>query len=295
MATSALLISCGTVQQTIYLQDVEVKGPINTPSIHITKNRTPGTITFSPRVNVNGYSEISGNTGGERYRNTEQDSLFSNKSKNLLWTMPEFSLGMDFDLALTKSFGFAAGLNYSKINGQQLLGGSFGIAFVAEKENSAARFDFGILVQELFYEAKSVVVTTEDYIWSNPTTSVMYYRDIGKNSNVNIYAGLTLNSKMQEFPVNFFFNLSFFTQSLLDYEPSTETDFLYLFALTEKIVTDARGEAMSSFLSVAPGVFLEFTDWSRLVLGARFMYDLGLDSSSKELLVLPIIQLDMQF
>ncbi len=295
LAASFLMISCGTVQQTIYLQDAEVKGPINTPSIHVTKDRTPGTITFSPRLNVNGYSEILGSTGTERYRDATQDSLFSSKTKNLLRKMPDISFGLDMDLALTKSFGFAAGLNYSKINGQQLVGGSFGLVFVAEKENSAARFDFGILIQELFYDAKSVVVTTENYMWSDPTTSVSYYRDIGKNSEINIYAGLTLNSKMQEFPVNFFFNLSFFTQSLLDYEPETRTDLSYALILTDKTVTDTRGEVMSSFLSVAPGVFLEFTDWSRLVLGARFTYDLGLENSSKEFLILPVIQLDMQF
>lgn len=295
LAACFLLISCGTVQQTIYLQDAEVKGPINTPSIRITKDRTPGTITFSPRLNVNGYSEISGNTGGERYRDPEQDSLFSKKSKNLLWMMPEFSLGMDFELALTKSFGFAAGLNYSKVDGQQLIGGSFGLAFVSEKENSAARFDLGILVQEIYFDAKSVVVTTKDYMWSDPTTSVTYYRDIGKNANINIFAGLTLNSNFQDFPVNYFLNLVFFTQSLLNYEPETRTDLTYALILTDKTVTDSRGKAMSSFLSFAPGVYLQLSDWSRFVLGARLLFDLGLEDSSNQFLVLPIVQFDMQF
>ncbi|NWF88698.1 MAG: hypothetical protein HXY50_04460 [Ignavibacteriaceae bacterium] len=293
--TSFLLISCRSVDQTFYLQEAEVKAPMNTPAIHITKDRIPGTITFSPRINVSNFSEISANTGSIRYRDTTQDSLFRGKNKNLVWKVPTIYFGLDLDVALTHKFGLAAGINYSKINGQQLIGGSCGLAVVSEQEKIASRLDFGILVQEILYDAKSIVVTKIDYLWGDSETSISYFRDISKKSVMNIYAELNVNTKMNEFSFNFFFNLSLFTQSLLDYEPETSTNSLFFPIIPVHTETDSRGEVMSAFVSFTPGIFLEMTEWSRLVLGARLMYDFGLESSSQQFIVLPVLQYDLQF
>lgn len=293
--TSFLLSSCmSSVEQTIYLQGAEVNAPLNTPAIHITKDRTPGTITLSPRLHVSNFSEITANTGSLRYRDTTQDSLFRGKGKNLLWKIPSVSFGLDFDWALTRKFGFAAGINYSNMSGQQLFGGSFGLALASEQENLATRLDFGILVQEILYDVRSVVVTKTESWFGGSSTSVSYFRDISKNTVMNIYAALNVNTKMNEFPVNFFFNLSLFTQSLLDYKPETSTNSLFFPILPVHTETDSRGEVMSAFVSFTPGIFLEMTEWSRLVLGARLMYDFGLDSSSEQFLVLPVLQCDFQ-
>ena len=295
LLASLLMMSCATVQQTIYLQDIEVKGPMNPPPVRITKDKFPGNVTISPRLSINKYSEISGNVGNRRYANPSQDSLFRSKTNNLLWKIPQFSFGFDFDVALTNTFGIACGLNYSVIDQTKLIGGSIGIAFFQEKNGNAIRFDAGILVQELYYDAKTIVETTIDPIWGSPSTSVYYYRDKDKNADIDLYATLTYNSAIQNFPFNFFLSASFFTQTILDFEPSKQTDFSYAFILTEKTINDVRGEASSSFLSATPGIFIDITTWSRMVMGVRLMTDIGLDSPSKSFFVIPVLQLDMKF
>lgn len=270
-------------------------GPLNPPPIRITKDKSAGTITLSPRLTLNTIPEVSGNIGTRKYLNTVHDSLFPYETKNLFWNVAKYSFGLDFDVAITNSFAIAGGLNLSTVNQNTLIGGSIGIAMYQEKNGMAARFDAGILVQELYYEAKTVVVTTIDPIWGSPTTDVFYYYDKDKNAGIDLYAMLTFNSTMRDFPVNFFLNLSYFSQTILDFNPRTQTDLRYLFLGIEKTIEDARGEASSSFLSASPGIFLELTEWSRLVLGARILYDIGLDSSSKDLFILPVIQFDMHF
>lgn len=292
---ASFLTSCANISQTIYIQDVEVNGPLNPPPIRITKDKSAGTFTISPRLTLNNNSEVTGNIGTGRYVNNIQDSLFPYGKKNLLWKIPKYSFGLDFDFAVSNNFAIAGGLNYATINQNKLIGGSLGIAIYQEKDEGAIRFDAGILVQQLYYEAKTVVVTTTDPMWGSPTTDVSYYNDRDKNSGIDLYAMITYNSAIQNFPVNFFLNLSYFTQTILDFNPGVRTDPTYFLILSEKTTEDARGEASSSFLSVSPGIFLDISNWSRIVLGARILYDIGVDSSSKDLFILPVIQFDMHF
>jgi hypothetical protein len=263
--------------------------------VRITKDKFAGNVTISPRLSINKYSEISGNVGNRRYANASQDSLFRSKTNNLRWKIPQVSFGFDLDVAVSNSFAIAGGLNYSVIDQTKLIGGSLGIALFHEKNGSAIRFDAGILVQELYYDAKTIVETTIDPIRGSPSTSVYYYRDKDKNADIDLYATLTYNSTIQNFPLNFFLSASFFTQTILDFEPSKQTDLSYILVLSEKTINDVRGEASSSFLSVTPGVFIDITEWSRMVIGVRLMNDIGLDSASRSFFVLPVLQLDMKF
>lgn len=135
---SLAVMSCASIQQTIYLQEVEVKGPMNPPPVRITKDKSAGDFTISPRLSINKYSEISGNVGSRRDRNVSQDSLFRSRSDNLFWKIPQVSFGFDLDVAVSNSFAIAGGLNYSVIDQTKLIGGSLGIAFFMKK--MAAQF-----------------------------------------------------------------------------------------------------------------------------------------------------------
>jgi hypothetical protein len=55
---SIILSGCTSVQQTIYIQDVEVNGPLNNPPIFISDNRNG--ITVSPWFSFNSNRQING-------------------------------------------------------------------------------------------------------------------------------------------------------------------------------------------------------------------------------------------
>ncbi len=293
--SSILLVSCTSIKETIYLQDVEVKGPMNPPPISITKDKSPGTLTLSPRIAINQYSEIWGNIGTRKYVSSSQDSVFRSSFKNLFWKMPKAAFGLDFDFTVFNGFAVTGGLNYSTAEQNKLLGGSLGISLFKERNASAIRFNAGILVQELYFDAKTIVERITKPVYGNPDTTLTYYFDRNKNADVDIYVMLTYNTTMKNFPINFFISAAYYTQTILDFNPRTTTDLTYSIFLSEKITEDARGEASSSYLSAVPGIFIDLNDWSRLVLGARMIYDIGPRISSRDFFILPVIQLDTSF
>ena len=50
--TISALSKCRDVEQTIYLGDVKVNGPIITPPSHIDINKKPGEVTIAPKLAI---------------------------------------------------------------------------------------------------------------------------------------------------------------------------------------------------------------------------------------------------
>ena len=291
-----IFTSCATVQNVVYLQEVEVHTPLSPPPVRITKDMSAGSVTLSPRILLSNYPEISGNAGTRKFVSSQQDSVFRSKNKNLFWKMPKASFGFDLDVAVTDHVAFSGGINYSIINQKKLWGGSFAIGFYHEKNNNAVRVDAGLRLQEFYYEAKTIVEQTVDPILGDPTTSVGYFFDQDKDFSYDLFLMLSYNSTMKEFPLNFFMNLGYFSQTILDFEPTWPSDIFYsTFLFTPTHSEDARGEATISILTATPGIFIDMTEWTRIIMGARFMYNIDFDSASRDLFILPVLQIDMHF
>ncbi|HVO73676.1 MAG TPA: hypothetical protein VMT35_06610 [Ignavibacteriaceae bacterium] len=308
-----LLFGCATITEKVYLQQVEVAGPINHPPIHITGGKEKSSITVSPKIFINTTASVSGQVnhtyvngqgiyqldtiqngdGTWRYRESPANRS-KYRGRNLNWKLPNLYAGLDLDISLSKSISFAASVNYSNNDQTGLMGGSVGLGFYKENEQGAIRFDAGINIQEYAYDASTVVVTTTDPFWGSPTTEITFFHDINKNSDVNFYASLTYNSIFENSPVNFFVSLSYFGQSLLDFEPSETNVDYYPFGVI-KYTTDARGEVSSSYLSVSPGIYQNLSPWSRIVLGVSIIKNIGLEQPSQSVFILPQIKFDLMF
>ena len=65
-----LLISCTTTKQTLYLQEIEISGPINQAPIHLTDSIDTPSVIISPRFSVNTQKNLTANTGGHSMVNT---------------------------------------------------------------------------------------------------------------------------------------------------------------------------------------------------------------------------------
>jgi hypothetical protein len=127
-----LITGCATITEEVYLQEVDVAGPINHPPIHITSGKEKSSITVSPKIFINTSSDISGqvnhtNVNGQgiyqvdtiqngdgtwRYRESPANrSKYS--GKNLNWKLPNSYAGLDLDISLSKSISLAGSVNYS--------------------------------------------------------------------------------------------------------------------------------------------------------------------------------------
>lgn len=308
----ALFAGCTTLNQTLYLQDIEVSGPINNPPLNITTGQEQGSFNVSTRFSVNDNKQISGriekhsyvdhqgiyrvdtmlNNDGSRYYKESNLNSQEFDGSNLKWNLPAFSAAVNMDYTIGSHMALNVGLNYSVLNQDDYLGGSAGIGIFSENEGSAFRFDAGIMWQSLSYEASTVVITKESHLFGSNSTTVDFFKDRSRSTNWNPYLSLTFNTSAKTSPLNFFLSLGYFSQTLFNFEPSSPNPEYYPLGITV-IRNDQRGESTTSFLNLSTGVFINLTEKSKIILGVKLMKETQIEETSKSLFILPVLQLDM--
>ena len=152
------------------------------------------------------------------------------------------------------------------------------------------RFDAGIIWQNLYYDASTVVVSEVKNLWSGYTnTDVSFFRDKEKTRSINPYFSLTYNSAYSESPVNFLLSLGFFTQTVVSFEPTTYNPEYYFWGNTIK-VNDKRGESMASFFTFTPGLILTLGPEGEIVAGARILHENVIGNSKQSTFISPLLQ-----
>jgi len=282
-----LLISCTTIKQTLYLQQAEVYGPISQPPIHLTDSSDTPSVTFSPKLSYNTKKTLTGNVS-QRTGFTVSDTIFVPSENSLIWNMSTVYAGLDIDLILSRKFAISLGVNYSSQSNFESWGGIVGIGFFDYNKGSAFRFDVGLNIQSMSYDAYTVVSTvttgfgeTDEYI--------AYYNDVGKSTSFNPYANFTYNTAYKSWPVNLFINAGYSIQTLFNFEPRTS-----YYAFGTFTVTDLRGKATAGFFNFTPGIYFFLGESNRILLGSRFFLETQINGADPTLFILPMIQFDFR-
>jgi hypothetical protein len=310
-----LLYSCTTVQ-TLYLQDVEVTGPINQSPVHITDSTETPSVTLSmrfsynpekeskaktdgtPMVNSQGFYQVDTTYNGDgtiTYTKTRGVNRYPYPGQNLTWNFATVTVGLDFDFKLSRNFALFAGVNYAGGNNKTLWGGTGGIGVFGVKNGIAFRLDAGLQFQSMAYDAFTIAEVKETDFFGSTNEYVLFYHDIDKSTHFDPFANFTINSAKKDWIINIFLNAGYSIQSLLDFEPKTY-DYLWYplppFIFGETITSDFRGETTAGFVHFTPGVYFNLSEQSRIVIGARFYYETQLNEASKNLFILPMMQVD---
>jgi len=301
------LNSCTTITDTLYVQDVEVKGPINQPPIRVT-GKDSASFTISPKffinsnrsynglveghtqVNSEGIFEVDTITNGDNvtYRESPNANKFDFEGENLHWEMPDYFVGLDLDIAISRKIALSGGFSMSGKDKTNLYGYRVGLGFSSASENVGVRFDGGVIWQKYSYDAASVIIRDD----GSSNREVIFFRDKGSSTNLNHYLSLTLNTIYEDLPVNFLLNVGYSGQSLIDYEPR-KTDDNYYFFNPHYNVEDQRGEAYAAFINVSPGFYANINEWSRLVFAVRFFFEIDFEESTNSTFIIPMLQFDL--
>ena len=311
----ALLNDCTTVK-TLYLQDVEVTGPINQSPIHITDSTDTPSVTLSMRFSYNPEKEIKARTEGTplvnsqgfyqvdttynssgtiTYTKTPGVNRFPYPGQNLTWNFATIVAALDFDFKLTRNFALFGGLNYAGGNNKTLWGGTGGIGVFGVNKGIAFRLDAGLYIQSITYDAFTIAEIKETGFFGGTNEYVLFYHDNDKSTHFDPFANFTINTAKKEWPVNIFVNAGYSVQTLLDFEPRTIDQVWFPFppfAYTETITNDYRGETTAGYIHFTPGVYFNLSEQSRIVIGARFFYETQLEDATKHLFILPMMQVD---
>lgn len=308
-----VLISCApsTTVTKIYLQEVEVYGPINTSPVHITDS-SEASITLSPRIAFNSKNTLTGKIDQHTLVNSQGvfqvDTIFNGdgtfyfqetpganryqfEGKNFSWYIPDITASLDIDFKISKSFAFFAGGNYSVVDQKSVWGGLFGIGLMGNGASAAFRFDVGLSIQEIPYNAYTIVSVTTT---STGGTSgyVADYHDISRKTQFNPFAAITINSFNKDWLFNIFLNAGYRSQSLINFTPEDQVYHDPLFYGNVYVTEDNRGEATAGIIDITPGLYFNFGDTGRILLGAKFNWIVQIEDLDYPFQVIPMLQLD---
>ena len=305
-----LLFSACTVTETVYLQDLNVSGPVTQPPIHITDGTPKLGVTFSPYYAYNNQELIEGRIEGHSQvsaagtfvvdtirQNGEivgfEEPLgvnaFPYQGNNIHWTMPTSVIGVDLNYNASPSLAVSLGVSYSSVKSRGLWGGNAGLGYLFAGSGVAGRLEGGVQWQTMAYVSSSVVVTTITPWFSNTTTkSVAFYEDEGTTTPINFYGSFTLNTTM-DMPVNFFAQIAVLKQRVTDFRP---THLSYVGPYFQFVSQEARVQNSTMFFTVSPGVYIPLSEASRLLVGGRIIFPTDIENSSSPVIFMPTARID---
>lgn len=284
----ALFTGCATVEETLYLRQAEVKGPLSNVPIHLTDSSDTPSVTISPKFSFNTKKLFSGEI--DNYTGSlPMDSAFIPTEHSLTWDVASVYAGVDFDIAFTKSLSLTFGVNYSTQNDFSTWGGNAGLGFFTFKNGIGFRFDAGVQINSMKYDAYTVRHTVIDYYWGDREEFYTFYHDVGTSTHFDPYFSLTFNTAYKNWPINIFFNGGYVVQTLFAFEPKTS---YYAFPYYQQTKTDNRGSSTTGFINLTPGIFFNITEQSRVLAGCRFYIETQIDGANPKYFILPMMQFD---
>ena len=283
---------CTTVRDTLYLIEAEVSGPILPAPIHLTDSADTPSFTVSPRFSYSPQNNLYGDI--DQYPiYYSLDTTFIPSEHSLKWDINTFIAGLDMDFAISKVIALSFGINYSAQSNYNAWGGNFGIGFNTFNPGTAFRFDLGLQIHSMQYDAYTLVHRVVENYWGNGESYTLFFHDVSESTHFDPYFNLTFNTAYKSWPVNIFFNGGFVIQTLFSFEPKTTYTY-YPATNTQYFKTDKRGSSTAGFLNLTPGIYFYLGESSRILLGSRFYIELLIDNANPKLFILPMVQVDFR-
>jgi hypothetical protein len=293
----------GCTTQDIFIQNLQVYGPINQSPIHHTdgdftkrfhllggisvpqKTNQLGRIDKHTYVNSSGQTQFDTMTNGSvvSYEYHASNNQFQYSGNNLDWDTPASNYALELSYLLSEHVIFDAGINYSRIRQSDFLSQHVGLGFSTYDENVALRADIGAHFSQVSYTLSYVVLSySGDINQSNPSVADVRFGELnGKNNNVDIYYGLTFNTKRNDWPLNLFVKGAIDKEELIDYDVPS----FFSYARPNASYT-------ATLFSLTPGVSVLINPSVRINAGVGFIWNLSLLNEEKQAYMLPLIQFD---
>ena len=285
------------VEETLYLGDVDVQAPINTPPVRVLmKSDTQAEIKISPKLVVNSSKNITTATGNNFYSSLKSNDSLKPffRDENLDWSFPSVIAGFDLEVPLSQKVFFTGGFHFSNMNNQSALGGELGLGFGSNNGKMGIRFDAGILIQSHLFQAQTVIKTVEKYENGTSKEFISIYYDNSSTTNINPFVTLNLNSDFGGI-ADFYIGAGYFSQSLLGFTPTNYLSRPWWTPNRDYVRSDKRSDVNLGFIMISPGLIVKVMENTHALIGVKVLKTLGNDTRAEDWLMLPSFQVDFQF
>lgn len=272
------LLAFGCATQSVYLQNVQIDGPLSVPPVFLVgeeeepigafrltvgasvapNQRIEGRADGHSKVNAAGVYQVDTVVNGSEVRYIERNGVNTHEFEgtNFSWELAPFTASVQADYRVARSLSIVGGLHYSTRKAHSFLGGTLGVGFSFHSENIGVRVDIGTAWTSVSYDVEYAIATTP-FSFGAPETYVLFHRDRGKSGNANVYGSLLLNTRYAHWPFQMFVQLAIFRQTVADFQRRT------LFDINAVVLHH------NSFFAVTPGMSFTLSSVGRLLLGIR--------------------------
>jgi len=301
MVLCLFVSACST--RDIYVQELEARGHLFAPPLFVTDSTAPGKFRIIPtisagrsttlegvverhtNVNANGIYQLDttyyGN--GITLRETPGANRFIYQGKNFRWSVPDLVFGIDGDIALSKSFSLAFGIQYSAQESERFWGWNFGFGSHSTGQVIAIRWDGGVHWTPATYDALTVVVSNNSI--GNSPDDVAVFHDRGKESHFGFYSSVSANSRRHDWPLNFLLSFGVTSQRVTNYELQNYV------VHTSVFIADVRVSVRATFLHAAIAAIVSPVPSQRLLFGVR--WTTGTDVVDAASLIAPFVRFEI--
>ncbi len=318
-ACALVAAGCSTIVSTqAYVQDAAVSAPAGTLPVHLAWDARPGTLTVTPSLSVGRKELLDGRVDGHTNVNARGiyavdtvragdgsvalqpgNNPYAFTGSNLHWTPLPVVAGLSVDVPLSRSFAVSGGLTYAgEASNGGLWGGYLAMGLLSEGPVLGMRIETGVQMTPTAYDVNSIVETTyEPAFSSSQYTRTRSYDDQDNGAPMGWFAGMTLNTRVPDWPVQPFVNLTLSKQQFFSFEPSVPAPLP--FHLESSPSGDSHVKAAATVLLFSPGLALAVGPSQRILLGTRmaFLPDWAngdaLATPSTHAMVAPFIQIDV--
>ncbi|MGA9119988.1 MAG: hypothetical protein WB699_11555 [Bacteroidota bacterium] len=277
--------------ETVYVQNATVTAPAGHLPVRTAQDVRPGVLTVSPSIAVGPrtttdakvpthspvnpagvYAVDTLTDSGGRVSFRPGNNALQYVGTNMHWNTPAFTAMLSLDYTLSKSLALEGGICYASNTGADIWGGHVGLGLMSEGDVFGFRLSGGIQWTPIYYSVETAVVTQYEYMFSSSReTIVAFYRDQGKDAPFGWYAGFTLNTRLPEWPIQTFVNITLSKERFFSYQPSNYFAFGTTDAYQNSSV-DSRAEASAVLVLLSPGVSIPVGPSQRVLIGARWSF-----------------------
>ncbi len=272
-------VGCYEAGRVIQLRGVDVTGPIHQIPVRVTDGDAEGRLRVTPT-----FASMPGGSIDGRIEIERDSRLFDlhqyDTTNNLHWNLPSYVVGIALDYGTSKHFSFSLGANYSRTNEKKSYEWDFGLGWRFQDEYLGGRFEAGVQWQDIEYNAVFDRYKIDYSFSGSDVVQYLYtFNRYGRYAWGNFYGSLTLNTVFRGSSLNGFVRAGYGVTSVLSNEMLRANE-------------DGDIAATVGMINVTPGLFINLTKWSRLVVGCELISPVTMNSYSPEWLIVPVAQID---
>lgn len=283
------------VVQEAFLIDAEITLPYNPPITHYSINKKVGeaaitpVLMFSPTGNSN-----PSLTPNYFDKSNFPDTLTTRQKYNSNINSTNFVIGLDYDMAFNEHLAGFYSVRFTKKDKTELWNFTVGTGFFSSQPDFAFRIDAGIMYQQYYYSANSIVFDYEGKKDNTPER-VNYYSAEGRNYSLFPFVNASIQKAIINDIAAVFLTTGYFRSEVINFQPVEGKVLHYLSGTSEISASDTEIKNYAGFFYLNPGIVMLFDANIRITASAYLMKEIELDKADENWIFQPAMMFSISF